>query len=125
MVYEVAFDGTGVRVEQQLPWLVQQALARVERSVQAEAVPLARADAGQIAVPDSVRAFRERDQDFGVVRVEERDGHRARCRGPDRDVRARAVVARTKREGPAGPRGDDGVSAHAATARLGAHWHGL
>ena len=71
VVDELALDRTGIRVEQQLVPVVEQALRGIERAVDAEPVALPGADAGDVAVPDVIGVVTERDAGFQAVRVEQ------------------------------------------------------
>ena len=70
---DLAVDGGGVRVEQELGRVAAQALARVPGAVDPKPVALARADAGQAAVPNVGRALGQLDAVLGAVVVEEAD----------------------------------------------------
>ena len=100
---DLAVDGLGVRVEQQLVRVAAQALGGVVGAVHAEAVALAGVDAGQEGVPDVAVHLGEPDALLVALVVEEAQldllGHLAE----DREVRAGAVVRGPEGVGAAGP----------------------
>ena len=100
---DLAVDGLGVRVEEQLVRVAAQALGGVVRAVHAEAVALAGVDAGQEGVPDVAVHLGEPDALLVAVVVEEAQldllGHLAE----DREIRAGAVVRGPEGVGAAGP----------------------
>ena len=67
----VALDGLGVGVEQQLGRGAAGAAPGIEGAVHPVAVPLARADRGQVPVPDETVHLRERDAGFCPRLVEQ------------------------------------------------------
>ena len=67
----VPLDRLGVRVEQQLARVTQMALYRIPRAMHPVPVPLARADAGQVPVPDEPVDLVQVDPRLGAVVVEQ------------------------------------------------------
>ncbi len=98
-----AVDRLRVRVEQQLGRVEAGAGLGVVGAVDAEAVALARADAGQEAVPRMRGALGEVDPLLGFVAVEQAQLHPLGVLGEDREVRPLPVPRRAEREGAAGP----------------------
>ena len=98
IVDEIALDGARVRIDEQLGRIVEQPAGRVERTVDAEAVTLAGADAGQVAVPYVIRAVAQRHPRLGAGLVEQADRDAGGRRGPQGEVRALAVPLRAERE---------------------------
>src|SRR5206468_12583783 len=91
-----------VGIDQQLAGVPPQALARVERSVDPEAVALPRAYPRQVAVPDVVSDVFQRDA-FLRLPVEQAQLDRLCCGREQREVRALAVPCRAERERRPGP----------------------
>ena len=71
VVVDLALDRLGVGVEQQLARVAAVAVLRVVGAVHPEAVALARADAGQVAVPDEAVDLGQVDAGLGAVVVDQ------------------------------------------------------
>ena len=114
---DVATDGPGVRVQEQLRRVEAEAAGRVERAVDPEAVCDARPEVGQVAVEDAVGPLRQLDPGRLAVLVRRVEQAQLRPLGglaEQRDVDAPAVPCRPEREGAPGPdprrhRGDYGT----------------
>jgi hypothetical protein len=76
VVLEVALDRAGVRIDEQLGRVVQDALLGHRGAVDPEPVALAWADAGEVAVEDLVRRLGQRHQRLRAVVVEQRHRYR-------------------------------------------------
>jgi hypothetical protein len=102
---ELAAHAAGVRVEQQLAGIEQVAGLRREGAVRAVGVEQAGAGVRQVAVPDLVGPFGQRQamQLALARRVEQAELDPARMRGEHGEVDARAVPGRAERIGEAGP----------------------
>ena len=102
---DLAVDGLGVRVEQQLGRVAPQALVRLPRPVHAVAVALAGPDVGQVGVPAVAVDLGERDPDLDVVAVgpEQAQLDALGDAGEQREVGAGAVVGRAERVGAPDP----------------------
>ena len=98
-----AVDRLGVGIEQQLGGVEAVSALGCVGAVHAQAVALARADAGEVAVPVEGRPLRQLDALFAVVVVEQAELDPLRMLGEDREVRAAAVPSRTQRERTARP----------------------
>ncbi len=110
---DVAVDGLGVGVEQQLVRVAAVAVLRLVRPVHPEAVALARADVRQVAVPDEGVALGQGDPGLGAVLVEQAQLDLGRDLGEQREVGAGAVVGGAERVRRAGP---DAGGAHACAS---------
>jgi hypothetical protein len=98
---QVADDGAGIGVEEELVRVEAVAGVRRMRAVHAVAVDRARARIGQVAVPDLVGEFRQLDPvDLRLARiVEEAELHLGGVRGEEREVHARARPMSRRAEG--------------------------
>src|SRR5688500_5315136 len=87
-------DRLGVRVDQHLRGIEAVALVRRVRTMHAKPVELARPDVRQVAVPDLVVAFLERNArslDGGIVALEQAQVHAGRVLREDGEVDAFAI----------------------------------
>ena len=97
-------EGLRVGVDQQLVRVAAQALGGVVRTVHPVPVTLPRLHRRQVAVPDEAVDLAERDARLGARLVEQTQLDAFGHLGEDREVRARAVVARAQRVGATRPR---------------------
>ena len=111
-----AVDHLGVGVEQQLRGVEAMAVLGRVRAVDAEAVALPGADAGEVAVPVEGRALRQLEAALGAVGVEQAQLDALRVLGEHGEVRTRAVPRRTQRERPSRPDVRAGASAGPSAA---------
>ncbi len=100
---DLAIDGLAVGVEQQLGRIAPVPAAQVVRAVHAVAVPLARADVGQVAVPDEPVDLAQRDRCLSAVGVEQAKFNQLSNLGEDREVGPRTIPNGAKRISSARP----------------------
>jgi hypothetical protein len=100
---DLAVDGLGVGIEQQLVRVAAQPLSRVVRAVHPESVLLPGLHAGQERVPDEAVHLGELHALLGAVVVEQAQLDLLGDLAEDREVGAGAVVRRPERVGGAGP----------------------
>src|SRR5436190_186857 len=92
---ELAVDGAGVGVEEQLVLVELKAASRIPRAVGAKSIQLTRPDARQIAVPDPEGALLKLNLGLAVA-VEKAQYDRGGVRCGDGEVGALAVVGCAK-----------------------------
>ena len=100
---DLALDRLGVGVEQQLGRVAAMAGGRLVGAVDPEAVALARAHVGQVAVPAEGGHLGERDALLGSVVVEQAQLDAGGDLGEEGEVGAGAVVGGAEGEGLSGP----------------------
>jgi len=101
--FDFAFDGSRVRVEQQLGRIEEEALGRAPRAVDAVAVPLAGTNVGDVAVMRERGYLFEPNAPLGVLSIEEAKLDSIGVLGIDRKVGAVAVESCPEGVGIAGP----------------------
>ena len=102
---DAALDRLGVRVEQQLVRVAALPLGRVVRAVHPVPVPLARADAGQVPVPDEPVHLVQVDPRLGAVVVEQAELDPVGYLGEQPEVGPGSVIGGTQRVAVARPYG--------------------
>jgi hypothetical protein len=121
---DLAVDGLGVGVEEELVRVAAQALGRVVGAVDAEAVALAGVDPGQEGVPDVAVHLGEADALLVALVVEEAELDLLGDLAEDREVGARAVVRCPEGVGATWPYlGHRGCSSCCGARRSGACAH--
>ena len=100
---DLALDGGGVGIQQQLGGVAAKPGGGLERAVDPEPVALPRAQLRRVAVPDHRRALGQGDPRLGAVGLEQAELDRVGDLGEHGEVRPRAVVGRAEREGGSGP----------------------
>src|SRR3954447_7214930 len=111
---ELTIERPGVGVGQELVRVPAQPAMRIERPVDAEAVPLPRPDARHVAVPDVVGHLLEPDPVLAAVVAEQADVDALGLRCEQCEVGALAVPRRAERRRAAGPAG--GLIGHGPTS---------
>ena len=101
----VAVDGLGVRVEQQLGLVTALPGGRVVRPVHPVSVPLARADPGQVPVPDKPVNLAQLDPALGAVVVEQAQLDPVGYLGEQPEVGPGPVIGSPQRIAVPGPYG--------------------
>ena len=102
---DLALDRLGVRVDQQLVRVAALPLGRVVRAVHPVPVPLARADAGQVPVPDEPVHLVQVDPRLGAVVVEQAELDPVGYLGEQPEVGPGSVIRGTQRVAVARPYG--------------------
>ncbi len=100
---DVPLDRLPVRIEEELGRVAAVSAFGRPRSVHAEAVPLARPDSREIAVPAERRHLRKLQNCLAAGIIEEAQVHPLGDLRKQREVRARAVVGRAQRKRLTGP----------------------
>jgi hypothetical protein len=89
-------DRFGVWIQEQLGRIAAQPRRRVMRTVHTVGIPLPRADAGQITVPNKSVNLWQLDLPLTARLIEQTQHHAIRDLGEHREIRASAVIGSTK-----------------------------